>query len=248
MAKKKKTTLKRAYKGKDVEMLTVCDTMIDQAIIYKATLIAKRTTWADPFFPNLKTRIADAFSNYLGIDNAQQMRDATQIVTGIQQNATRDLAEFKIQVEEDFKKDKKRLKEILTRLGFTAHHKTAQRGDQEAMIELLLQFKKNMTTTLQNEITAKGTALNLITAIIGYADTLKNSNITQETMKGSRKIITQEAVTEFNEIYNQVISVAKIAAKFFKGDKAKQDLFSYKKGLENLNQTRNTPPQPPTTP
>lgn len=243
-------TLKRAYAGKDVDMLTACGTIIDQAIIHKATLVAKRANWVDPFLPNIKTRIDNAFSNFLGIDNADQMRESTQVVGGIQKNALRDLAEFKVQIVEDFKSNKKRRDEILTKLGFTAHLKDAQKNDQEALIELLLQFKKNMTAPLQTEITNAGMSASLITAIIGYATVLKNSNITQETLKGSRKVISQAGVTEFNIIYNQVISVAKISAKFFKGDKAMMDKFSYAKTVQGLNRVigKDEPPPPPATP
>ena len=100
------TLLKRDYTGKDVDMLTACATIIEQAIIHKTFLVSKRANWADPFFPNLKIRIANAFTNYLGIDNAKEMRDATQVVLGIQKNAMRDTAEFKVQIMEDFKNDK----------------------------------------------------------------------------------------------------------------------------------------------
>lgn len=249
MAKKKKqpTELTRAYSGKDVDMLTACAAIIDSAILQKTVLVAKRANWADPFLPNLKTRIDNAFSDILGIDSAKDMRDATQVVSGIQTNGLRDLAEFKVQIIEDFKENKKRRDTILTTLGFTAHLKDAQSKDQEALIELLLKFKKNMTTALQTEITNAGTAVALITAIIGYADVLKNSNITQESLKGSRKTITATGVKELNAIYNAVISVAKISFKFFKDDKALQAQFSFNKVKSHLNQTRNTPP-PPTTP
>ena len=240
--------LKRAYAGKDVDMLTVCGTIIEQAIIHKTFLVSKRSNWADPFLPDLQTRIKNAFSDVLGIDNAQQMREATQILTGIQKNALRDLAEFKVQIMEDFKSNKKRRDEILNRLGFTAHLKDAQNKDQEALIELLLKFKKNITTPLQTEITNAGMSASLITAIIGYADVLKNSNITQETLKGSRKEISQAGVTELNAIYTQVISIAKISAKFFKDDKAIKDQFSYAKGLSNINQIKPAQPTPPPTP
>lgn len=243
------TTLKRAYKGKDVDMLTSCATIVEHAIEHKPFLVSKRANWVDPFFPDIQTRIQNAFSNFLGIDNAQQMREATQVVTGIQTNALRDLAEFKVQLMEDFKNNKTRRDEILTRLDFTAHHKEAQNKDQEALIQLLLTFKQNMTATLQTEITNAGTAVALITAIIGYADVLKNSDITQETMKGSRKVVTQAAVEEFNEIYNYVISIAKISAKFFKDDKAIKDKFSFAKTIKNLNKpTKTVTPTPPVTP
>ena len=242
--------LKRAYSGKDVDMLTACGTITDHAIDNKTFLISKRSNWADPFLPDLKTRIENAFSDFLGIDNAKEMREATAVVTGIQKNALRDLAEFKVQIVEDFKKNKKRRDEILNRLGFTAHLKDAQKNDQEALIELLIKFKKNMTTALQTEITNAGMSASLITAIIGYADVLKNSNISQETLKGSRKTISAAAVKELNEIYNIVISVAKISAKFFKGDKAMMDKFSYAKTTSVLNRVKakEQPTPPPATP
>ena len=228
-------TITRAYNGKDIDMLTSCATIIEHAIEHKPFLLAKRANWTDPFFPNIQTRIENAFSNILGIDNAQQMREATQVVTGIQTNALKDLAEFKVQVMEDFKNNKTRLDEILTRLNFTANHKAAQSKDQEALIQLLLTFKQNMTPALQTEITNAGTAAALITAIIGYADVLKASNVTQETMKGDRKVVSQAGVKEFNEIYKQVISIAKISAKFFKDDKALKEKFSFAKIKSNLS-------------
>jgi len=239
------TPLKRAYKGKDVDMLTACGTIIEQAIIHKVTLISKRANWADPFLPDLQTRIQDAFSDFLGIDNAEQLREATQTLSGIQTSALKDLAEFKVQITEDFKSKKKRRDEILNKLGFTAHHKDAQNKDQEALIELLTKFKKNMSPALQTEITNAGMAASLITAIIGYAATLENANITQETTKGSRKVISQAAVKEFNEIYNAVISIGRISANFFKTDKAIQDKFSYAKTLGAMNQTKPDKPVPP---
>jgi len=69
--------IKRKYTGKDVDMLTACATIIEQAIIHKTFLQSKRANWADPFFQNLQTTIDDAFKDHLGIDNAKQMREAT---------------------------------------------------------------------------------------------------------------------------------------------------------------------------
>ncbi len=229
---------KRIYKGKDAEMLTATATIISHALENKVFLIGKRATWADPFFPDIQTRINSAFQNFLGVDNAQQMRQATLLVLSLQQNALPKLAEFKVQVKEDFKGTA--LQEILTTLGFTAHHKAAQRKDQEALIELLFKFKTNMTPTLKTEITTKGTAATLIDEIIAFADQIKNSNISQETLKGGRKQISAAAVNEFNGIYSDVMTVAKISAKFLKDDKEKAELFSYTKTIKALN----APPKP----
>jgi hypothetical protein len=239
------TTILRKYKNKDVEMLTATATIIENAIANKTILQSKRTTWADPFFDNLKAQIQDTTDTYLGKDAAQLLRQATQIVLGIQAQAINDLAEFKIQIQEDFKTTPLQRTEILTQLGFSTYHKMAQKGDQEALVNLLFQFKTNLNVTLNDTIVAKGTAQSTITNIMAYATTLKEANISQETFKGTKKEITDEAIKAFNQIYEQVISIAKISSNFFKTEKTKQQLFSFAKVAANLN---NKPLKPTPTP
>ena len=228
-------SVSRNYKVKDVEMLITASTIIENAIANKAVLQAKRSTWADPFFEDLKTKIQTTTENYLGKDAAKDMRQATQIVLSIQANALIDLAELKVQIEQDFKSNPIQKTEILTQLGFANYHKQAQKGDQEALINLLFQFKNNLTPTLSTEIVTKGTAQATLDTIVQYSNTLKDANITQETYKGTRKEITAEAITAFNLIYNQVISIAKISQNFFKTDKNKQAQFSFSKVATTLN-------------
>ena len=236
------TQTKRNYKGKDVEMLTASGTIIGHAIDNKTFLVTKRATWADPFFPNLKTRIDKAFQDFLGVDSAKEMRLATIFLHNLQKTALPLLAEFKVQINSDFNNPART--EILTRLGFVAHHKAAQRGDQEALIELLFQFKQNMDATLQADIVAKGTDANTITTISNLAQQVKDSDISQEALKGGRKVISAAGVNEFNSIYSDVISIAKITAKFLITDKPKAQLFSYAKTVK----AQNAPPKPTKTP
>ena len=225
----------RKYKVKDVEMLTATATIIENSIANKAFLQTKRSTWANPFFEDLKAEIENITNTYLGKDAAQQMRQSTQIVLGVQKQALIELAEFKVQVEQDFKSNPIQRAEILTQLGITTYYKMAQKGDQEGLVNLLFQFKTNLIPTLSAEIVAKGTSQNTLDNIVGYADVLKNANINQETFKGTRKEITDEAIQAFNEIYEKVISVAKIANNFYKTDKVKQQLFSFSKVSATLN-------------
>ena len=111
----------------------------------------------------------------------------------------------------------------------------AKSGDQQALVNLLFQFKTNLTPTLNTEILTKGTSQITIDNIIGYANTLKTANIIQETFKGSRKEITDEAIKAFNDIYDQVISIATISSNFYKTEKTKQQQFSFAKVVANLN-------------
>lgn len=239
------TTMLRVYKTKDVDMLITAATITQAAIANKDFLIAKRTTWADPYFGDLQIEIDKAIQIHLGVDSAKALREATQLVYAVQAATIKDLAEVKIQLVEDFKDNPARQTEILNQLGFTTYHKTAQRGDQEALINLLFQFKTNIEP-LRAEIVAKGTPDAIIDKIIIYADQLKVANITQEGNKGTRKVITAEAVTEFNRIYNKVISVAKISTKFYKDNPALKDQFSFGKVTKSLNHTKKSIPTTPT--
>lgn len=234
-------TLSRNYSIKDVDMLVTASTIIESAITNKSFLQSKRSTWADPFFDDLKQKIETATQTFLGVDSAKDLRGATQALLAIQKQATKDLALCKVQIEEDFKSDKTRRDELLRQLGFTGYLKNVQSGDQEALIQLLFQFKTNLTVALKAEIMAKGTAKETLDTITAYADGLIAANISQESFKGLRKTITAAALKEFNDIHSQVISICKIATKLYLDDPALKARFSFNKVAKTLNATKLAP-------
>jgi hypothetical protein len=59
------------------------------------------------------------------------------------------------------------------------------------LVNLLFQFKTNFSPTLNTEIVTKGIAQATIDTIIGYANTLKEANISQETYKGDYYDLTK---------------------------------------------------------
>ena len=83
------------------------------------------------------------------MDAAKDLRLATITINEIQTNAINDLALVKVQISEDFKDNPIRRTEILNELGFNTFLKSAQRKDQEALINLLFQFKTNLSPTLR---------------------------------------------------------------------------------------------------
>jgi hypothetical protein len=232
------TTIERNYKAKDVEMLITAATITESAISHKVFLQSKRANWADPFFDDFKAKIDIVIDKYLGVDSAKQLRESTLVVLGLQKNAMRDLAEVKVQIEADFKPNPEQRTEILKNLGFTKYYKAVAKKDQEALIDLLYQFKTNLTPALKTTISNEGTAETLLDAVVAYAEVLKNANITQESFKGSTKEITAEAVAAFNEIYDKVINIAVISAKFFKDKPEIKDQFSFTKVKNKLNFTK----------
>lgn len=239
--------LTRNYPGKDVEMLLVAAVIMQHAISSKTFLIDKRTTWADPFFDNLNQSVEDAFSNVLGIDNSKELREATKTLLSIQKNALSDLVELRVQLNVDFKNNPNYLKTMLQDLGFSAFYTAAkQKRDQEALIQLLYKFDKNLTITLKSDIISAGISSKLLDDIVGYAQTLRNANVTQETAKDLRKDISEDKVAELNTIYDNIIGVARIASVFFKNQPLEKAKFSYSANLKQLNAKPSKPLKPDT--
>jgi len=232
--------LERAYATKDVEMLIAIDIIVDAAIANKDFLQTKRSTWEDPYFEDIKEQIDTVVQTRLGVDNASQLRESTQAVNAIHVNAYKDLAEIKVQIAVDFADQSVRKTEILNKLGFISHF-TAAAKNQEALINLLFQYKTSLTTELKAEIVAKGTAEETLEKAITHADALREANVTQEGNKGRRKAVTAEDIAAFNEVYTKVIGIAKIASNFYKGNPAMQEQFSFGKitrGLKNAPAAR----------
>lgn len=229
------TTFTRNYRCKDVEVLTACSDIVSNAQSNVTAIAAKRPNWADPFFPNLKTRIDTAFQTFLGVDNAADLRAKTQVLNNTLAPAQEDLSTFRINLTADFKNNKPRLNEIFTTLGFNQHWKDVRNDDQEALIELLYAFKTNMQANLQTEITDEGTDVNLITNITGYADTLRTANIDQEFAKSQRPLISAAAVIEFNAIYNEVSKVCAVCRNMFKNIAPLKNNFSFAAVVRRLN-------------
>jgi hypothetical protein len=242
------TLIQRNYKIADVNMLITAASIIETAYNNKAFLIAKRDAWADPFFEDFKTRIDSTIKDNLGIDNAKELRRITAEMLVAQKKAQEQLAEIKVQIDADFKKEPAKLAEILNVLGFKDYLRSTQLGNQEAIINLLYQFKTNLDSKLKAEIVAKGTNQSTLDTILTYADLLKNTNVSQENAKGSKKNTTSDYVTIFNNLYDDVIAVAKIAANFCKENPTLKEQFSFAKVAANLSANSKTTKVKPTIP
>jgi hypothetical protein len=229
------TSSQRNYNVKDVDMLITVSTIMETAIKNKTLLQSKRSYWADPFFEDLKARVEASIKACLGLDSAKDLRQATLMLYSIQKQAYIVLAEIKIQIMEDFKKDKLRRDEILNQLGFTYLLNNAKRNDQEVLINMLYQFRANLTPELRNEISQKGTNAESLDTVVGFSESLKNANVGQEGFKGERRNLTTEMRIELNAIYDEVITITKIASKFYKDKPNIKDQFSFSKVSKALN-------------
>lgn len=228
----------RAYRVKDVEMLLAAKTITQALSANLAELATVRSNWTQDYIDQLTAKIEDALQNHLGLDKKKDLRQATNTLLHIQQPALRDLAFLKTQIEVDFGPQ---AQEITKTLGYDQYLYDARKANQEALIQLLYTFKQNMDESLKNQIVQKGTNPTLIQNIIGYADTLKQANTTQETLKETTKERSEHTLTLFNEIYQQIIGICKIAASFYRNNPLKKEQFTFSKIVANMNTTPKHP-------
>lgn len=228
--------LTRNYNVKDVDMIIAASTIVKNAISQKEFLQSKRSTWAGTYFEDLETKIDTIAANYLGADNARELRSSTAAIYEAHDKAYKLASEIKVQIEEDFPTDKT---ELLRTLGYTSYFAKAGKKDQEALINLLFQFKTNLTPSVKAQMIAKGTLPADLDAMVSMAEEIKALDAVQENKKGIRPVNTEEAVRAFNETYEEVMSIVRIASRFYKGDRPRQDLFSFTKIAKAINANNN---------
>jgi len=131
----------RKFKVKDVEMLLASKTIAGTLGENLGDLSIARSNWNETYVSGLSTKIDKAIDDYLGLDKKKELRDATSSLAAIQAPALRDLSFMKTQIEVDFEK---KAKDIIKKLGYDKNLRNVQKGDQEALIQLLYAFKKGM--------------------------------------------------------------------------------------------------------
>lgn len=199
-----------------------------------------RSDWTEQYAADLVARINQTIETHLGVDAKKDLREATSGVSSIQASARRDLSFFKTQIDDDFKSTPATRDEILNRLGFSKNLKAVQKGNQEALVQLLFTFKKNMTDSLRTQIVEKGLSAVLIDNIIGYARDFNEANTSQEGLKQSTKEISKEAAEAFNFIYDEIIGLCKKASLYYQYDAVKKEQFTFSKIISNLGSVRKT--------
>lgn len=224
----------RTYSYKDVTMLVACQTIVENFKAHKEEIIAVRSVWADPFISTFETRISKAITNYLGVDPRQELKSATLVVNQLQDAALKDLSFLKIQIEADFTVDKVRLASLLDGLGFYSYWVAARGKNQQALIQLLYQYRNGLTKAVKTELVTKGINEALLNRISSYADTLRKANVTQETLKGSSREITEAGTVEFNAIYEQAMVICKICSKIFADNPQVKDQFVFSKITKSM--------------
>lgn len=250
MAKASTPTVKRQFKGAVDEMITALSLVFAVIMEQKTKLEDEFPLWVPPFLANIEKKIADGFKTFLGFENAEELRKATAALNSIQATALDDLTSLKARLT-TFVKDKAALTEYLKTFGYHEYYDTAKNNDSQSdLINLLFRINKKITPEVKADLLAKNINTELLDRLIGYADTLNNANINQESFKFDKPNQTSNYNTALNSLYTEAMDVIKPAADFFKKEKGIRSRLSYATALKQVkaNKTSDAPPSSNTKP
>jgi hypothetical protein len=220
----------RKFRGTDVQMLLASGQIADHGIEHVEILSARRSQWKNPFFPDLKARITTALSTNVGVDPLSKVKDATAAVDATLETAHRGLMDLKVDIEVGFKKTPTRMKSLLTLLGLNMLK--AKNSKQSSYVDIMLTLKNNLTAAVKAELVAAGANPTAIDALLLQATQLVEANDKQELLKVTRKDVNTVNVEELNAIYDEVISVCKLATTYFVGNSTLLEQFNFTKALK----------------
>jgi len=197
-----------------------------------AAFTARRATLTPEYIAALTQRI-EAGLKLVAADTLFDQKNATLLVDQVMLQVKDLLLDFRAGIKANFRKDKARINFMMQSLGFEKYYDAVEKKSQEATVGLLFTFNENIPQFKQ-EIIDKGTNPQLITDICDHAKTLQNADITQESLKGVSKILTETQQQELNDIYDEVMSICTDGKFIFRNDPAQKELFSFDRIVSRL--------------
>ena len=219
--------MKRKFNYKTLPMLIAALTVADYFEQHKEAFVNEMPAWDDPYIANFQAAVELILAKYFGIKSKEDLQKQTRLVNELTVQAREDLEMVKTQIERGFRTNPHRINELMKLLGYKEFWNQASHNNQSMMIGLLLAFSNHLDAALRAELEENQVNAARLTNILSYAGQLNQANVTQESLKGSSKLDTQEAVTALNNIYDQAIDICSIAKKLFKKDKLKRELFVF---------------------
>lgn len=233
----------RKFKGTAIQMLMATGLIVDNAIGIAPTLTAARPKWTLSYFTDIKGQITGILEDNFGIRGTTSLREVTAALTTKEIAAKAMLQQAKTQIEVDFGKDKTKSSHYLTTLGLTKV-KVIKNASQDATIEMLTIFRNNLTPEIESDLTAAGMSAATLNGIKALAKEFYEANALQEQKKVGSKETTATLNMQLNNLYDEVIGIAKIASTLLT-DKAEIEKFSYSRALKQMGyqESTKTPPR-----
>lgn len=220
--------------------LTGAEVIVTHGITHQRFLAEQDTTLTPEWLHDFRQRITQTRNDVLGADNKSEQREATDKVISLQNAILPRLKSVMNIIENKFTdSEEEEAQEALNVLGYTPWWRRASRSkSQTALVELLKEFKANLTPARRARLETKGANPAYIDDIFAYADSFDKQNIIQETRKGQSLLLTDEDILKVNAIHldlRTVMSAGTNAARF---NPSIRPLFNLSKIMDDINGKR----------
>jgi hypothetical protein len=234
----------RIYKGSAMQMLLASGIIIDNAILLVAKIKAMRPKWDEKYLAGMRETISGILKNDFGYDASASIKVKTEEVLAKEATAKTLLQQVKMQVELDFRKDEVKSNLYISTLGLTSvkHISTAS---QDMVGEMLNKFRINLTPEMEKELVDAGMNPQTLADLKQLAADFYYLNVEHEVMKTNQKNISVALNDKLNNLYDEVITMAKMAASMLP-DKLDAEKFSFTRALKQVGYTEPPKKEKPT--
>lgn len=224
---KKVKTVKRKFSVKPAVMLTAAKTVgknLETNMDKFGDYPHLTQEWLNGLYGDI-----DVMNKKIGVKANEQQHIATIAINAMEAGATKTALTIKNQMERGFKKNKARLGELIDLLGYKTNWTKANKGNQNALLELLHTFNNHADSSLYGELTAHQVAAVHIDKMKEFAQMMNEANVTQESLKSASPTLTAETNTALNDIYDKVMDICSAGKIIFRDDPVKKALFNFTK-------------------
>jgi len=136
-------------------------------------------------------------------------------------------------VKVDFKENKKFLKSLFEKLGYTEFFSDAKNGDHQSLCKFLTTFAENLDDETRKKIVSKNTPDSMIEKVLESAKQITKFTSCFEALEGEPQLNTY-GQNEVRDIYITIQDICRISMAYYQFDPIKRDQFSFYKVLTNL--------------
>lgn len=229
------TRIHRKFRSKDIEMLTALLILIGYLREDLKVLSGYQMTLTTDALTNLEKRVYHCLEVDLNVKNGRLLANSTAIVEKLVADALHILGTVEQMIDMNFKSQPEFIKDVRVKLGFEDYDQRVNSGsDQEGLTTHLMNYKANYPE-FDKVFTNKGINPSLSATLSKYAMQLELANVEQESLKVKTPMLTREMIVKFNDIYDTVMDISKLARRVFRNQPERRDRYNFKAIISRMN-------------
>lgn len=218
------------FKGTAMQMLLTCGINTTSAQKVQNTFFNYDQQYTEPWFDAHKLRIENAMTNVVGVPDSSNLLLRTIELFTEQDKVYREIGILRVLLKNKFGNKPELLYKINHDLGYNEFFERARKGNQAAILSLVMRISTVTTPTgTLYPLLVEEAKINpgIFSRMAASAPLLRELNQTQEQAKTETEANNKADREELLAIYNDTIKFCKLGYRIFFEDEVKRKEFSY---------------------